>query len=133
MVLQVGVKALIKNSSDKYLLLQRSKIMDGEVTVSWDIPGGRIMPDEALHEALTRELGEEIGLRTVPDPQLIAAQDIFVKNKDLHVVRLTYRVSCDFETIRLSDEHSDYRWVSPHEIKSMVIEPYLKEVLLKFM
>jgi len=130
MILQVGVKALIKNSSDQYLLLQRSKVMDNETTTSWDIPGGRIEPDEPLREALARELGEEIGLTNVPDPQLITAQDIFVKSKDLHVVRLTYRVNCDIKTIDLSDEHSDFRWVRADEIKGLLIEPYLKEVLV---
>jgi len=131
MLLQVGVKALIKNNSGKYLLIKRSVVMNGETSASWDIPGGRIDPSETLLEALTRELGEEIGLTNVPgDYQLIAAQDIFVKEKDLHVVRLTYKVSCDIQQIKLSQEHSEYCWVDENEIHEIQAEPYLKEVLV---
>ncbi len=133
MLLQIGVKALIKNSLGKYLLLQRSTPMESETIVSWDIPGGRIEPNEALIDALKREVREEVGLKEIPDPQLIAAQDIFVKSKDLHVVRLTYRVICDIKTVKLSDEHSDYRWVGVKEVKNMNVEPYLKEVLTSLM
>jgi len=107
--------------------------MDGETSVSWDIPGGRISPDETLYEGLARELNEEIGLTdTIPEPQLLAAQDIIVKAKDLHVVRLTYRINCDLKMIRLSDEHSDYRWVGLGETEDMLIEPNLKEVFTRF-
>jgi 8-oxo-dGTP diphosphatase len=132
MLLQVGVKALIKNSSDKYLLLQRSKIMDGETVASWDIPGGRIKPEEPLNEALARELSEEIGFNVTVEPHLITSQDIFIKAKDLHVVRLTYRVDCDIENIKISDEHTNYAWVDPSDFKELLIEPYLKEVLSSY-
>jgi 8-oxo-dGTP diphosphatase len=129
MTLQVGVKTLIRNGSGKYLLLQRSKILDSEAEPLWDIPGGRIDSGEPLLEALQRELSEEIGADSLPAPRLVAAQDIFVESKDLHVVRLTYRVDGNYQAIKLSDEHSAYRWVTAGEIKDMVIDPYLQEVL----
>jgi ADP-ribose pyrophosphatase YjhB (NUDIX family) len=63
MKLQVGVKALIQNSSGKYLLLRRAKTMVNETETHWDIPGGRIEPEEGLQNALRREIAEETGLR----------------------------------------------------------------------
>jgi 8-oxo-dGTP diphosphatase len=104
--------------------------MAGETSASWDIPGGRINPEESLGDALSRELSEEIGLNSDIDPELIAAQDIFVKEKDLHVVRLTYRIDYDLNEIKLSEEHKEYKWVGLSEIQNLPIERYLKEVLV---
>lgn len=129
MILQVGVKALIQNSAGQYLFLQRSQAMDSEDEPSWDIPGGRINPHESLEDALAREIVEETGLHTQTTPTLIAAQDIFVTTKDLHVVRLTYTVACKESSIKLSHEHTEYRWVSLDEAHTLNLEPYLKSVV----
>ena len=96
MNLQVGVKALIKNSKDEYLFMRRSTILATDVSEpSWDIPGGRIESNEYLPEALKREIQEEVGYEIQSTPMLIAAQDIFVPAKELHVVRLTYTLKED--------------------------------------
>lgn len=130
MILQVGVKALIKNSNDEYLFLQRSSMLSTDSDEpSWDIPGGRIDSDEHLADALKREIKEEIGYEIDLIPRLIAAQDIFVPAKDLHVVRLTYIIEEDVPKVNLSDEHNDYQWVSRAKIASVNAEPYLAEVL----
>jgi 8-oxo-dGTP pyrophosphatase MutT (NUDIX family) len=62
---------------------------------------------------------------------LIKAQDIFVTTKDLHVVRLTYRLTEDVEDIILSDEHEEYVWVHESQLETVNVEPYLAEVLLQ--
>jgi 8-oxo-dGTP diphosphatase len=130
MNLQVGVKALIKNSNGEYLFIRRSTTLATDVSEpSWDIPGGRIEPDEYLLEALRREVQEEIGHEVQSTPMLIKAQDIFVTTKDLHVVRLTYRLTEDVEDIILSDEHEEYVWVHESQLETVNVEPYLAEVL----
>lgn len=88
MNLQVGVKALIERDGT-YLFLRRSADFKSGPQ-DWDIPGGRIEADEALADALRREVIEETGLSLDTIDTLLAAQDIFVPSKDLHVVRLTY-------------------------------------------
>lgn len=130
MNLQVGVKALIKNSNGEYLFIRRSTTLATDVSEpSWDIPGGRIEPDEYLLEALRREVQEEIGHEVQSTPMLIKAQDIFVTTKNLHVVRLTYRLTEDVEDIILSDEHEEYVWVHESQLETVNVEPYLAEVL----
>lgn len=130
MNLQVGVKVLIRNSSNQYLFLRRStKLSTDSNETSWDIPGGRINADEPLLDALKREIKEEIGHSMTTTPKLIASQDIFVETKNLHVVRLTYTVKEDIPNIHLSDEHDDYRWIDETEIQRVNTEPYLAEVL----
>lgn len=130
MLLQIGVKVLIQNSENKYLFIKRTKLLHNEVEVSWDIPGGRIEPNESLDIALQRELQEEIGITLNSAPLLINAQDIFVSNKDLHVVRLTYRTRQDIDSLEHSDEHQAAAWLSLEDARNKVNEPFLKETLM---
>lgn len=130
MDLQVGVKALIKNSSNQYLFLCRANQLSTHMhETPWDIPGGRINADELLLDALRREIEEEIGHNLITYPKLLVAQDIFVSSKNLHVVRLTYLATEDVPNIQLSNEHSEYRWVDASDVASIAAEPYLAEVL----
>ena len=132
MNLQVGVKVLIKNSRGEYLFIRRSTTLATDTSEpSWDIPGGRIEPDEYLLEALRREVQEEVGHEIQSTPTLIKAQDIFVTAKDLHVVRLTYTLTEDIEDVILSDEHEEHVWVHESQLETVNAEPYLSEVLLQ--
>lgn len=127
MKLQVGVKVLIRRD-DRYLFLRRSADFKAGPQ-KWDIPGGRIEPDEALDAALAREVHEETGLELVSIDRLLAAQDIFVPDAEVHVVRLTYTGAAKGEVV-ISDEHDDYRWMTRDEVLSETyVDSYLKEVL----
>ena len=126
MELQVGVKILLKNKDGKYLVVLRS-VKDGAY---WEIIGGRINLGFSLLENLKREVMEETGLEIKYEPKLITAQDILKPNK--HIVRLTYAGLADGE-VKLSDEHTEYKWLSTEEISNLEpIDSYLKEVLAKF-
>jgi 8-oxo-dGTP diphosphatase len=127
MNLQVGVKILLKNEDNKYLLLRRSKEKYPEVGEQWDSVGGRIDSGTPLLENLKREIKEESNLELIGEPTLIAAQDILKADK--HVVRLTY-IGVALGKIILSDEHDEYKWFSYDEMKELVLlDPYVKEIL----
>lgn len=129
MQLQIGVKILIRNTDGLYLFLKRSESLSSDGAKSWDIPGGRINSEENLHDALIREISEEIHHNLKSEPALLKAQDIFVSHKDLHVVRLTYLTSEDISDIVLSDEHDDFTWRHIDDVEDLHIEPYLREVI----
>lgn len=127
MQLQVGVKALIRNEAGEYLFIRRSEKLAEDKQTRWDIPGGRIKPEEALIDALIREIDEETGLSLSGEPTILAAQDIFVSSADLHVVRLTYVTDAE-GSLRLSDEHTDTMWMSIEEARKSHIDPYILKV-----
>ncbi|MBP9667515.1 NUDIX domain-containing protein [Candidatus Saccharibacteria bacterium] len=127
MNLQVGVKALIQNENGQYLFMRRSERMGSEAAPHLDIPGGRIDPSEPLEAALKREINEETGLELQSIDALLAAQDIFVPSKELHVVRLTYAVKAS-GTVQLSSEHVEYVWASFDEAAAIGMDSYIKEV-----
>lgn len=128
--LQVGVKALLKNQQGKYLLIRRSREKYSDVKGEWDIVGGRIEPGASLLENLDREIKEEIGLKIIGEPQLIAAQDI-LRVPGRHVVRLTYVGSIEGQPI-LNNESVEYGWFGLSEMKANAdLDIYLKELLNK--
>lgn len=134
MELQVGVKALIKNSEGKFLVLERSLAKYPEVPNRWDIPGGRIDAGTSLLENLAREIKEETGLILVGEPHLLAAQDI-LRIPGRHVVRLTYLVSVEKGEPKLNgEEHDRYDWFTVEELRTRAgVDIYVKEVAEKFL
>ncbi|MBL8030583.1 MAG: NUDIX domain-containing protein [Candidatus Doudnabacteria bacterium] len=117
MILQVGVKVLLKNHGGKYLLLKRNPEKYSGLSV-WDIPGGRIEAGVSLLENLKREVLEETGLK-ISGVRLVAAQDILKSDK--HVVRLTYVGSADGE-IKIGEEHTEAKWFSAEEVSGLGAE-----------
>lgn len=129
MQLQVGVKVLLKNKQDKYLLLERNfeKYPDVPRSDKWDIVGGRIEIGSSLLDNLKREIFEETKLALTERPRLIAAQDIL--RPDKHVVRLTYTAGIEGEPV-LDEDHSAYHWFSLDELKQMSdLDQYAKEAM----
>lgn len=128
-ILQVGVKALLKNGEGKYLLLRRSLEKYPEINGRWDIVGGRIDPGKTLLENLKREIQEETGLELVGIPKLIAAQDI-LRSVDKHVVRLTYIGECKGKVVLDIGENDRYEWYNREELKVLEdVDMYLKELI----
>ena len=127
MLLQVGVKALLKNKEGKYLLVRRNPKKYPDVPASWDMPGGRIEPGTGLLENLKREILEETQLALAIEPQLVAAQDIFPPDK--HVVRLTF--VGEIEGIAVVDEeNTEARWFAAEEILTMTdLDKFLQKLL----
>jgi len=65
MQLYVGVKAVIQHEG-KIFIIREAAYDEGTQTGKWDFPGGRIDPEETLHEGLAREVREEVGLVVTP-------------------------------------------------------------------
>lgn len=127
-LLQVGVKAFLKNKNGKYLLIKRSGKYS-KIEGVWDIVGGRINPGEPLIKNLAREIKEEVGLELKENPKLLSAQDIFV-SREHHVVRLTYLASIEGSPKISSDEHTEYQWVSLKQMQRIDnLDNYCKELI----
>lgn len=56
------VKALIVDRKGRVLLARRSPLEDWDPGL-WSLPGGEVQPGEQLHEAVQREVAEEVGLQ----------------------------------------------------------------------
>lgn len=129
MILQVGVKAFLKNPEGKFLLIQRSPDKYPNAKGNWDIVGGRIEAGTPLIENLKREIQEETHLAMLSTPRLIAAQDI-IPATDRHIVRLTYTAETAGEPVLDTTENVAYRWFTLAELKQHPdLDIYVKEIL----
>ena len=129
--LQVGVKAFIRNEKGQYLVLRKNPDHNKYATYAWDIPGGRIDTGASLIDNLAREIKEETSMELLRDfePKLIYAQDII--RETFHVVRLSYLAHADGEVV-LSPEHTDFKWVSLEELKTLAgLDTFTEEVVQK--
>lgn len=126
-----AVKAIIVKDG-KILLLQRNKKLRAED--NWDLPGGLIENNQTSEETLRREILEELGLEIdiirplgtwnflrTKDNKIVSVQNYLCKISDL-----------DFE-IKLSEEHSAYKWISPKEISNFPLkDPSLIESITNY-
>lgn len=106
----------ILKHEDKYLVVKRSDD-DNFLPGSWEFPGGNLEIGETILEGLKRELNEEIGFNiTNEDVKLIGYSDEIKNNNNsiVHVIEFDFLVDCLNEDINilLSNEHSEYRWVT---------------------
>lgn len=105
----VGVKGIIVRE-DKILLLKKS----GD-RVFWDAPGGKIDGRETIEQALLRELREELpSVKDVVMGKLLHALvlDRDIKD-DVGLSLLFYKIDVTIEgDIALSNEHSEYKWMT---------------------
>lgn len=119
-----GIFALVYSPGlDRYLILQRSEERDHAPGV-WECVTGRVDQGEGFEDALHREAQEEIGVDI--QFEFIAGTMHFYRGpKTPEYEMLGVLCACsldDPESIRISSEHAQYRWVTLPEVAQMVVE-----------
>lgn len=103
--------------NDHFLLLKRNT----EPKV-WGPPGGRLEPDEDPNQGILREVKEETGLEI----ELIVPAGIWHgKYRDAILVSIDYLATAGSRDVRLSDEHSEFRWATIDDLRNK--KPALSE------
>ena len=122
----VTQKALIFNDKGQLLILKNNLGLP-ESRKKWDFPGGLLEMDESLEEGLIREVLEEAGLE-VEIGELVGVGDFWSRFefedrrvKKVRFVALAYKCRYLGGEVKLSYEHSQYRWATPEEVKKLKI------------
>jgi 8-oxo-dGTP diphosphatase len=112
-----GSKALVIKRSDKEVFLPGY----------WELPGGKVDFGETLEEAVVREIGEETGLKIKPGK--IYSSFSYITNNGLwHVIDAMFVCSIEDnnDLVKLSDAHSDFKWVDLAEIEGLQMSDEIK-------
>jgi 8-oxo-dGTP diphosphatase len=120
----VGVHGVITNRG-RILVLRRSAVMRYQPG-AWDLPGGHLALGESFEDCLLREVKEETAL-DVAIERLLGLHSMGAEPylQALYACRLTV-----FQKLQLRpDEHVDSRWVTPAELETMEMIPYLARIL----
>lgn len=81
----------------------------------WELPGGRVEPDESAPDALVRECREELAVEIVPGEQL--GPDVPLS--DGHVLRVHAARLADPAAQPIPVEHAALRWVDVTELAGL--------------
>jgi 8-oxo-dGTP diphosphatase len=130
-------KVLIQNNEGKFLMLKKSGKYSGHYGERWEPPGGKIEDGEDRFEAAVREVEEETELEIESLDDLVR-----IELEDEEIVNCYVMRAEQFDgTLVLSEEHSEYEWVTPEEFRTMEwhrdsghimpVMVYLKEYLSK--
>lgn len=115
----------------KYLLLKKVRDIHSDYVGGWEVPGGKIKPNEDPTKASLREIQEETGL----DCRIITELKFLELEKDgIRTHTHVYLAEAPNDKVKLSDEHSDYMWVTYGEIDNLenviyrdLFKQYVKE------
>jgi len=109
------------------LLVRRSQDADS-FAGSWEIPGGRLLPEETPVEGLRRELLEELGA----EADIGRPVDVwdFVSFDSVLVVGITFQARIDpHARLTLSQEHDAQMWATLAEVRQLPMSESLRHQL----
>ncbi len=115
----------------KYLLLKKVKDIHPDHIGGWEVPGGKIKPNEDPVTASLREIREETGLECKIIKEL---KFLELEKNEIRTFTHVYLAEALTSDVKLSDEHSEYVWISSSKIDSLnnviykdLFKQYLRE------
>ncbi len=128
-MIEVAVKGIILDESNRILVLKRSKEEDVFKNL-WDIPGGKIEFGEDLKQALKREIKEEAGIEV--DVLFPLNTWSFFRNENTYVVGITFLCRPRSTDVNLSKEHKSYKWIHERDLDQLEMNENLRQELRLF-
>ena len=121
------VRAVIE-SEGKFLMCHSKK--DGH----WFFPGGHIETGESAPEALMREIQEEVGATGEVRRFIGASENKYESNgKVSQEINLVFEVRLDKQEMVSKEDHIEFAWLTPNEIRNAVIlPPSLRDAILAY-
>lgn len=123
----VAIGAIIEDERTGEILVSRRQhdFQNGE----WEITYGRIDQFEDLDTALFREVKEETGLINVEIKKLMRVWHIFrgEHEAEKEVYGFTFYCTVKNPSVKLSEEHTEFKWVTPQEALQLIKVPGIKK------
>lgn len=129
----VVVGAILEHPDSGTILLLKRDGVDFNSGV-WETGYGRLDQGEEPGRGLKREFKEETGLKIEPKEILSARFYNRGKKKqpENEGIVLTYWATSNSQNVKLSQEHSEYRWVIPEEAMEVVTEQLVRNEIQAF-
>lgn len=121
------MRGIIKNDDGEILILKRhpKSRTDPEM---WELPGGKVEKGENFVDALVREIKEETNLDARVGDFGEAVQNDYMHKRTVQLIMYLDDVKGE---VKISDEHTDWMWVSLDKIRTLKISTSLEKVLKK--
>lgn len=102
---------------------------NGKHEGKWSLPGGGARKGETDIGTAIREAQEETGLDSIPGYRF---DSLTSKNGRKVFTTFMYRVSKQFE-VNLSNEHTDWEWVSFDDLNDKTLHPKFEDNLMRYL
>lgn len=116
----VAIDLVVEDGAGRYLLGKRT---NAPARGYWFVPGGRVYKNERLTDALTRISAAELGSsHSMADCRFLGIYEHFYDDNAFsedfgtHYVVSAFSLKIDTLESLPDQQHSDYRWLLPHEI-----------------
>ncbi len=110
---------------DKILALRRPSNAHARPNC-WDLPGGNVLFGESHLDSLLTEIAEETSLK-VKDVRPV--QVVTNYEKDTYYLFIGYSCRATSSKVKISDEHSEYRWVTTEEFLKLESADFLMDLV----
>jgi 8-oxo-dGTP diphosphatase len=128
---KISASGLVVDQSGKVLMVKRAD-NDTFLPGVYELPGGGTDFNEDPTEGLKREIREETGLEVNVDHPLTAFSFMMEhEGVEKHTVEIIYL--CQFlgdQQVKLSFEHSDYRWINFDELITLETTDFMRDLIL---
>lgn len=122
-------RALVRKDG-KYLLLKRARDdFLSENVGKWECPGGKLEEGERPGEQILRECEEETGMKCKMIREL---PFMSMKTSEVDSNCFIFLLEAPSEKVKLSDEHSEFKWVKASEVKEMKMVKFASLLLEYF-
>lgn len=126
-------RAIIHNSKNQILIIKRSELTT-YMTNKWELPGGKLDIGQDAVESLVREVYEETGLTIKLIDKIAYWHSTIVKEGKYeglpYIVIVGVAKPVMEKEITLSDENSDFKWVSYEESLEYDLVPETRNALI---
>lgn len=115
---ELSQKVILYDPSEKKFLVLRDETSKNG---PWDLPGGRVHQGEDLEGAVIREVAEEVGAVDFELGGIIGGCTLEVSAPQGEIRRKTHHFYLGIYKqgeVTISDEHTEYRWVTLEEIEN---------------
>lgn len=116
----VSVRCVLTTIDDEILLVERAS--DGE----WELPGGRLGPDEDVTDGLKREVHEETALEVTIEKPIYA--NAWQNGDDDGRFAVYYRCRTTDQGVSLSPEHESSQWIHYSDAAAYLPDPQVAAV-----
>lgn len=130
LIIREGRLLVLKNTADQFWKRKSQ----------WELPGGIIEIKEQINKALNREIKEETGLKTsVGDVFAVWDHweyDFKLKDRrtmDIRIIEIAFFCKKIGGKIKLSGEHSRFKWASKKELNGLDFAPNSKKAIGKYL
>lgn len=111
---------ILFTDGEKILLLKRA---EGDGKNTWGLPGGGAKGTETALETAKRETQEECGIDEIPGNEF---SQLTQEDSKSSWTTFLYSVNPSHVAVKLSHEHSDWKWFEVADLGDATLHPKLK-------